>query len=71
MHAHLRTLQCKDAPGCGEWKAPMKSNPAYKGKWTAPMIPNPEYKGVWKAREIPNPDYYDDTAPLTHIGKVC
>jgi calnexin len=36
--------KCEDAPGCGEWKRPTKSNPAYKGKWTAPMIDNPAYK---------------------------
>lgn len=36
--------KCKAAPGCGEWKRPMKSNPDYKGKWTAPLIDNPEYK---------------------------
>lgn len=36
--------KCKEAPGCGEWKRPMKSNPDYKGKWTAPMIDNPDYK---------------------------
>lgn len=35
---------CKDAPGCGEWKRPTKSNPDYKGKWSAPMIDNPAYK---------------------------
>lgn len=36
--------QCKDAPGCGEWKRPTKPNPDYKGKWSAPLIDNPEYK---------------------------
>ena len=40
---------CKDAPGCGEWKRPTKSNPDYKGKWSAPMIDNPAYKVSWFA----------------------
>lgn len=35
---------CKDAPGCGEWKASSKPNPAYKGKWSAPLIDNPAYQ---------------------------
>ena len=29
--------------GCGEWKAPLIKNPAYKGKWRPPMIKNPKY----------------------------
>ena len=36
--------KCEDAPGCGAWVRPTKSNPAYKGKWSAPMIDNPAYK---------------------------
>ena len=36
--------KCKEAPGCGEWVRPSKSNPDYKGKWTAPLVDNPEYK---------------------------
>lgn len=36
--------KCGTAPGCGEWKRPMKANPAYKGKWSAPLIDNPAYK---------------------------
>ena len=36
--------KCAEAPGCGEWVRPTKSNPAYKGKWSAPMIDNPDYK---------------------------
>merc|ERR1719161_2909373 len=28
----------------GEWEAPMKDNPAYKGIWSAKEIDNPEYK---------------------------
>ncbi|KAI0271488.1 Calreticulin family-domain-containing protein [Gloeopeniophorella convolvens] len=37
--------KCAEAPGCGVWNRPFKSNPAYKGKWYAPMIDNPAYKG--------------------------
>merc|ERR1712086_50228 len=28
----------------GEWEAPMKDNPAFKGLWEAKKIDNPEYK---------------------------
>merc|ERR1712004_641652 len=28
----------------GEWEAPMKDNPAYKGFWEAKKIANPEYE---------------------------
>merc|ERR1712228_772184 len=28
----------------GEWEAPMKANPAYKGVWEAKKIANPEYE---------------------------
>ena len=55
--------KCEEAPGCGEWKKPMKKNPAFKGKWHAPMIDNPAYKGVWKPREVPNPDFFDLERP--------
>ncbi|XP_076949283.1 uncharacterized protein LOC143621878 [Bidens hawaiensis] len=50
--------KCESAPGCGEWRRPLKRNPAYKGKWYAPLIDNPACKGIWKPREIPNPDYF-------------
>ncbi|KAB2053686.1 hypothetical protein ES319_A12G204500v1 [Gossypium barbadense] len=64
--------KCAIAPGCGEWKRPMKSNSAYKGKWSPPLIDNPNYKGVWKAREIPNPNYFEldkpDFEPIAAIG---
>lgn len=52
-----------DEVGCGEWKRPMKDNPAYKGKWEAPLIKNPKYIGKWKPRKIANPDYYEVTKP--------
>ncbi|KAI8809115.1 calnexin, partial [Cladochytrium replicatum] len=60
--------KCEKA-GCGEWKAPMKKNPDYKGKWKAPMIDNPAYKGVWKPRLIPNPKYYEDLTP-SNFNKI-
>ncbi|CAA0811228.1 Calnexin homolog 1 [Striga hermonthica] len=60
------------APGCGEWKRPMKRNPAYKGKWHAPLIDNPNYKGIWKPRDIDNPEYFElekpDFEPIAAIG---
>ncbi|XP_064986779.1 calnexin homolog 1-like isoform X1 [Musa acuminata AAA Group] len=63
---------CEAAPGCGEWKRPMKRNPAYKGKWHAPLIDNTNYKGIWKPREIDNPDYFEldkpDFEPIIAIG---
>merc|ERR1712151_391547 len=40
----------------GEWEAPMKDNPDFKGEWIA----NPAYKGHWEAKKIANPDYEDD-----------
>ncbi len=40
----IKNPKCETAPGCGEWKRPLKPNPAYKGKWTAPLIDNPAYK---------------------------
>ncbi|KAK4764167.1 hypothetical protein SAY87_013605 [Trapa incisa] len=64
--------KCEAAPGCGEWKKPMKRNPAYKGKWHAPMIDNPNYKGIWKPRDIPNPEYFEldkpDFEPIAAVG---
>merc|ERR1711918_2253 len=32
------------------------------GEWEAPMKDNPEYKGDWKAKRIDNPEYVDDDA---------
>ncbi|KAM0018688.1 putative calreticulin/calnexin, concanavalin A-like lectin/glucanase domain superfamily [Helianthus debilis subsp. tardiflorus] len=64
--------KCEDAPGCGEWRRPLKRNPAYKGKWHAPLIDNPAYKGIWKPQEIPNPDYFElekpNFEPIAAIG---
>lgn len=62
--------KCADAPGCGTWVRPNKQNPDFKGKWTAPLIDNPEYKGPWSPRKIDNPEFFNDTAPLSHIGKI-
>jgi len=44
----------------GEWEAPMKDNPAYKGDWYVKRITNPAYKGIWEAKKIANPEYQDD-----------
>ncbi|KAJ6386727.1 hypothetical protein OIU78_016625 [Salix suchowensis] len=64
--------KCEEAPGCGEWKRPMKRNPAYKGKWHAPLIDNPNYKGIWKPQDIPNPNYFEldqpDFEPIAAVG---
>merc|ERR1711968_351803 len=30
------------------------------GEWEAPMKDNPDYKGDWKAKRIDNPEYVDD-----------
>merc|ERR1711865_966024 len=38
--------------GDGEWEAPMKDNPAFKGEWSV--------KGIWEAKKIDNPEYEDD-----------
>ncbi|KAG2423069.1 hypothetical protein HXX76_015585 [Chlamydomonas incerta] len=61
--------------GCGEWKRPLKANPAYKGAWKPPVIDNPDYKGPWTQRRIPNPDFYEDEAPIANsvapIGGVA
>merc|ERR1711972_932251 len=44
----------------GDWEAPMKDNPAFKGEWMVKRISNPAYKGFWEARKIANPEYVDD-----------
>merc|ERR1712222_98377 len=44
----------------GEWEAPMKDNPAYKGGWNGKRISNPAYKGFWEAKKIVNPEFVDD-----------
>lgn len=62
--------KCEEAPGCGEWKRPMKANPEYKGKWYAPMIDNPEYKGEWAPRKIANPDFFEDLTPIKSLNKI-
>lgn len=60
-----------ETTGCGVWKAPMITNPAYRGgKWKAPLIANPSYKGVWKARQIPNPDTSRDDDPLANMEPI-
>merc|ERR1712241_1615365 len=49
----------------GEWEAPMKDNPAYKGDWYGRRISNPAYKGFWEAKKISNPEYEDDDSVYT------
>merc|ERR1712113_1241110 len=44
----------------GDWEAPMKDNPAFKGEWMVKRISNPAYKGFWEAKKIANPEYVDD-----------
>lgn len=66
----IRNPKCDEAPGCGEWKRPFKSNPAYKGKWYAPMIDNPAYKGEWAPRKIDNPAYFEDKNPISTLNKI-
>merc|ERR1712056_20196 len=44
----------------GDWEAPMKDNPAFKGEWMVKRISNPAYKGFWEAKKVANPDYVDD-----------
>jgi len=61
---------CETAPGCGEWKRPMKANPEYKGKWYAPQIDNPAYIGEWAPRQIPNPNYFEDLTPAKNLNKI-
>jgi len=41
----------------GEWEAPKKKNPAYKGAWSPKRVKNPKYSGVWEQKKIPNPEY--------------
>lgn len=64
--------KCLELSGCGPWRRPTKTNPAYKGKWSAPMIDNPAYKGPWAPRKIPNPDFFEDSAPANFepIGAI-
>ncbi|KAG6591037.1 Calnexin [Phytophthora cinnamomi] len=65
--------KCAEVSGCGEWKRPTKTNPAYKGKFYAPYIPNPAYKGEWKPRKIANPNYFEDKHParMDPIGALA
>merc|ERR1712122_391804 len=44
----------------GDWEAPMKDNPDFKGEWSVKQISNPDYKGIWEAKKIANPDFVDD-----------
>ena len=53
----LNPLQDWDDEEDGEWEAPKKKNPAYKGAWSAKRIKNPKYSGVWVQKKIPNPEY--------------
>merc|ERR1712196_298276 len=46
----------------GDWEAPMKDNPEFKGEWYGKRISNPAYKGFWEAAKIDNPEYVDDDA---------
>lgn len=66
----IRNPKCDEAPGCGEWKRPYKSNPAYKGKWFAPQIDNPAYKGEWAPRKIANPAFFEDKSPISTLNKI-
>uniref|UniRef100_A0A2M4BHQ3 Putative calnexin n=1 Tax=Anopheles marajoara TaxID=58244 RepID=A0A2M4BHQ3_9DIPT len=63
---------CEKAVGCGLWKAPMVSNPNYKGKWRPPLVANVNYQGKWAPRKISNPDYFEDLNPfrMTAIAAV-
>lgn len=65
-----RSLRAGSNPGCGEWKAPMVSNPEYKGKWYPPRVDNPAYKGEWKARQIANPEFFEDPQPWKSIAPI-
>ncbi|KAG8453922.1 hypothetical protein GDO86_000519, partial [Hymenochirus boettgeri] len=64
--------KCKTAPGCGEWKLPMVTNPNHKGEWKPPTIENPNYQGIWKPRKIQNPHYFEDLNPfkMTSFGAI-
>ncbi|XP_078161820.1 calnexin homolog 1-like [Carex rostrata] len=65
----IDNLKCNEAPGCGEWKRPMKRNTAYKGKWHAPLIDNANYKGIWNPSNTPNPNCSElDFEPIKAIG---
>jgi len=44
----------------GEWEAPLKDNPDYKGAWKPREIKNENYKGKWVHPEIDNPEYQPD-----------
>merc|ERR1712196_432301 len=46
----------------GDWEAPMKDNPEFKGEWYGKRISNPAYKGFWEAKKIANPEYVDDNS---------
>lgn len=63
---------CDGAVGCGAWKAPLVSNPDYKGKWRAPLLDNPNYQGKWAPRKIPNPNFFEDLNPfrMTPIAAI-
>ena len=71
-HAPHRDAWVPSQYGCGEWKAPIIPNPAYKGKWYAPRVDNPDYKGVWAPRKIDNPHYFVDETPhaMAPIGGI-
>ena len=56
--------RCAAASGCGEWRAPQKRNPLYRGKWAPPLVDNPAYQGEWAPRQIANPDYFVDETPF-------
>ncbi|XP_050092720.1 calnexin-like isoform X1 [Anopheles aquasalis] len=62
---------CAKAVGCGLWKAPMISNPNYKGKWRPPLIANINYQGKWAPRKISNPDYFEDLNPFRMTAIVA
>merc|ERR1712003_295818 len=36
------------------------------GEWEAPMKDNPAYKGVWEAKKIANPEYVDDDSVYSY-----
>uniref|UniRef100_A0A2M3Z340 Putative calnexin n=1 Tax=Anopheles braziliensis TaxID=58242 RepID=A0A2M3Z340_9DIPT len=61
---------CEKAVGCGLWKAPMISNPNYKGKWRPPLIANVNYQGKWAPRKIPNPDCFEDLNPFHSMTAI-
>lgn len=69
----IQSQRCIEAPGCGPWKKPMKTNPAYKGQWIQKKIPNEKYIGAWEAEEIANPDYFENhhVARMAPIGALA